>query len=188
MSARRFPRVLAAGFSLIEVLVSMCIVSAGLLALVALTQSASRQDKMNELRSTATLLAGDVADRLRANVAGARLGVGGYDHVSAGWPAPLAPRHAACTRARSCAPADLARADMAAWTVRLRATLPAGSGWIEYHAATASAGESADVWVGWRDPATRADGDATERPRSECPPEWRGTASSVHCVYLQVGL
>ena len=182
------PCVPCKGFSLIEVLVSMCIVSMGILALAALSQAASRHDKTSELRSTATLLAGDIADRLRANLGGARLGAGGYDRTSPAWPAPLAPPHAECTSLQPCAPVDLAQADLAAWTARLRATLPSGSGWIEYHAATVRAGESADVWVGWRDPDTRPAGDATERPASECPPGWRDTASSVRCVYLQVGL
>jgi type IV pilus assembly protein PilV len=184
------PSARAAGFSLIEVLVSMCVVSLGILALAALTQSATRHDAMNGLRVTATLLASDIADRLRANVAGARLGARGYDQASAAWPAPVAPPRAACTRARPCAPADLAQADLAAWTTRLRATLPSGSGWVTYHAATAQAGESADVWVGWRDPATLVAGGegGGERAADECPAEWSAAAATVRCVYLQVGL
>ncbi len=187
LPARDVPRAPCRGFSLLEVLVSMCVVSMGLLALVAMTQAASRYVKMNELRSTATLLAGDIADRLRANAAGARLGARGYDRTSPAWPAPLAAPHAACTRLQPCAPADLAQADLAAWTARVRATLPSGSGWVEYHPATARAGESADVWVGWRDPDTRPAGGTTERPASECPPGWRDGASAVRCIYLQVG-
>ena len=177
-----------AGFSLIEVLVSMCIVSAGILALVALTQAASRHDKMSELRATATLLAGDIADRLRANAAGARLGPQGYDLASPAWPSPVTAPSASCTAATPCTPAGLARADMASWTKRLRLTMPGGSAWLKYHVATASARESVDVWVAWRDPDTLPAGTLTERAATECPPAWSGTVSAVRCVYLLVGL
>src|SRR5215467_1128046 len=61
----------ARGFSLIEVLVSMFVVSMGILALSGLLQSAARYGKMSELRSSASLLANDIADHIRANAAGA---------------------------------------------------------------------------------------------------------------------
>jgi prepilin-type N-terminal cleavage/methylation domain-containing protein len=64
----------AAGFSLVEVLVAMFVVAMGILALAGLLQAATRYSKISELRSTATLLANDIADRIRANPLGGGLG------------------------------------------------------------------------------------------------------------------
>ena len=69
------------GFSLIEVLVSIFIVSLGILALAGQLQSATRYGKMSEVRSTATLLGNDIADHIRANLDGAS--VSAYDVTQA---------------------------------------------------------------------------------------------------------
>jgi type IV pilus assembly protein PilV len=178
----------SAGFSLIEVLVSMFIVSMGILALAGLLQAATRYGKMSELRSMATLLANDIADRIRANPAGAALGSSGYDLAAPGYPSTLVTARAPCSSATPCLPSDLARADLAAWTSRLRAVLPRGSAYVKYHAGTATSKGSVDVWVGWTDPNTLASGVVTERSGTECPSEWSGTDTAVRCIYLQVGL
>jgi len=133
------------GFSLVEVLVAMFVVAMGILALAGLLQAATRYSKMSELRSTATLLANDIADRIRANPVGGELGPGGYDVTEKAFPSPLAPAHAACTGEAPCGPADLARADLADWTARVRATLPKGSAWIEFHVGKSPAPDSVDV-------------------------------------------
>jgi len=181
------PRVREAGFSLVEVLVAMFVVSIGILALAALLQGAMRYSKMGELRATATLLANDIADRIRANPTGVTTGTG-YDLTPTAWPAPLVAPAAACTRATPCSPGGLAHADLSAWTARLRATLPDGSAYVRYHPASGAAGRSVDVWVGWRDPGTLPALVPTERAGTECPPAWGGTDSSVRCIHLQVGL
>ncbi len=176
------------GFSLVEVLVAMLVVAMGILALAGLLQASVRYSKMSELRSTATLLANDIADRLRANPIGAKLGADGYDLTAKAFPTALAATHAGCTRAAPCDPAELARADLTAWTARLRATLPKGSAWVQFHAGKAPAPDFVDVWVAWADPLTLAPGMSTERSGAECPPAWKTTDSSVRCVYLQVAL
>ena len=188
---RAFPRtrarrVRAFGFSLVEVLVAMFVVAMGILALAGLLQASTRYSKMSELRSTASLLANDIADRMRANSVGAQLGAAGYDDVEKAFPTSVAPPHAACTLDAPCGPTDLARADMADWTARVRATLPKGSAWIQFRAGKAPAPDSLDVWVGWADPLTLAPGISTDRSGTECPPGWKAAEPSVRCVYLQV--
>jgi type IV pilus assembly protein PilV len=178
--------VVARGFSLVEVLVAMFVVSMGILALAGLLQASTRYAKMSELRSAATLLANDVADRIRANRVGALSGAGGYDQADKAFPTALPPVHAPCTSESPCTPADLAKADMAVWAARVRATLPKGSAWIEFHAGMAPAPDYLDVWVGWADPLTLAPGISTERSGTECPPSWKTAEPSVRCVYLQV--
>jgi len=185
---KRGARLRAAGFSLVEVLVAMFVVAMGILALAGLLQAATRYSKMSELRSTATLLANDIADRIRANPVGGELGGGGYDVTDKAFPSPAAPPHPACTSASPCSPSDMARVDLAEWTVRVKATLPKGSSWIRFHAGKAPAPGYVDVWVGWADPLTLAPGISTDRSGTECPDTWRNIEPSVRCVYLQVAL
>ncbi|MGN6526132.1 MAG: type IV pilus modification protein PilV [Burkholderiaceae bacterium] len=174
----------ARGFSMIEVLVSMFIVSMGVLAVAGLIQAAARYGKTSEERTTATLLANDIADRIRANPAGA----GGYEFVSSAWPvAPAAPG-APCNRAAPCPPGALAQADLAGWTSRLRALLPLGSAYVKYRPAAGSGGPAMDVWVGWRDAGTLPAVASTARTGTECPRAWSAASASVRCIYLQVGL
>jgi type IV pilus assembly protein PilV len=182
----------ARGFSLIEVLVSMFIVSMGILALAGLLQSASRYSKMSELRSTATLLANDIGDHIRANFDGATKK--GYD-LTLAYPATAASdkRTTAgdlCTA--ECATVELAYVDMALWTARLLATLPNGTPYIKYNDNGLAGGTQSgtvDVWVAWKDPNTTKSGTSTERPAGECPAGLNvSTDTSVRCVYLQVGL
>jgi type IV pilus assembly protein PilV len=187
--AGRVPRVRLreAGFSLVEVLVAMFIVAMGILALAGLLQAATRYSKMSELRSTATLLANDIADRIRANPMGGAVGPGGYDLTDAAFPSLLPPPHAPCTASAPCGPVDLARVDLAVWTTRVRATLPRGSARIQFHAARPPAPGYVDVWVGWADPLTLSPGGASaDRSATECPDVWKTVEPAVRCVYLQV--
>ncbi len=184
----RGTRAPASGFSLVEVLVAMFVVAMGILALAGLLQAATRYSKMSELRSTATLLANDIADRMRANPVGARLGDTGYDLTDKAFPGPAPAAHAACTSAAPCGPSDLARADLTDWSARLRATLPKGSAWIQFHAGKSPAPDYVDLWVGWADPLTLSPGISTDRSGTDCPAGWKKAEPSVRCVYLQVAL
>lgn len=186
----RVARVRAAGFSLVEVLVAMFVVAMGILALAGLLQASTRYSKMSELRSTATLLANDIADRMRANSLGAGMGPGGYDLTDHAFPSPRAPTLArpACTNDTPCTAAELAKSDLAEWTARVKATLPKGSTWVQDHPPHGTTPESVDVWVGWADPLTLAPGVSTDRSGTECPAAWKAIEPSVRCVYLQVAL
>jgi len=182
----------ARGFSLIEVLVSMFIVSMGILALAGLLQSAARYSKQSEMRSTATLLANDIGDHIRANGDGATKKA--YD-LTLAFPATAASdkRTTAGDLCNAeCGSTELAYVDMALWTARLLATLPSGTPYIKYNDNILSGGTQSgtvDVWVAWKDPNTTKSGASTERPAGECPAGLNvSTDTSVRCVYLQVGL
>ena len=166
----------------------MFVVAMGILALAGLLQASTRYSKMSELRSTATLLANDIADRIRANPRAApQLGAAGYDVTDKTFPSARRRRRTPPAPAtRPAGPAELARADLADWTARVRATLPKGSAWIQFHAGKAPAPDYVDVWVGWADPLTLAPGISTDRSGTECPAEWKTVEPSVRCVYLQV--
>jgi len=58
------------GFTLIEVLVTIVVVSVGLLGLAGLQIDSLRANMNSETRSKATLLANDIVERMRANLSG----------------------------------------------------------------------------------------------------------------------
>jgi len=62
------------GFTLIEVLVTMVVVSIGLLGLAELQISGLRANMSSEARSKATLLVSDIIERMRANPLGVTIG------------------------------------------------------------------------------------------------------------------
>lgn len=65
------------GFTLIEVLISVIVFSIGLIGLASLQTIALRNNNESYMRSQATLLTQDIADRMRANLAG--VSDGSYD-------------------------------------------------------------------------------------------------------------
>lgn len=115
----------AKGFSLFEVLISMVVLSIGLLGLAGLQVTGLRNNHSAYLRSQATLLAYDIADRMRANSIAA-LG-GSYNLALDATPATPAKD---CT-ATSCMPAELAAYDLYNWFQRLTVVLPAGDSIIQ---------------------------------------------------------
>jgi type IV pilus assembly protein PilV len=74
MMAKSLNRRGAAGFTLVEILVTLLIVSIGLLGIAALHSFSLRNNYDALLRSHASALASDIADRMRANVAAIRDG------------------------------------------------------------------------------------------------------------------
>ena len=107
------------GFTLIEILIAIVVFSIGLLGLAGLQLTSFRNVHDAHLRSVATLMAYDMADRMRANRVAFL--AGGYDD-------PNAVTDADCTQAAGCTPANLAQNDFAEWTTTLAATLPQGAG------------------------------------------------------------
>lgn len=67
------------GFTLIEVLVTIIIVSIGLLGLAGLQIGGLRANMSSEARSKATLLANDIVERMRANLPGVEAGAYNID-------------------------------------------------------------------------------------------------------------
>lgn len=70
MRKRRMQR--SAGFSLVEVLISIVVLSVALLGTAALTASSLKNTNNSYYRSLATILADDILDRMRANIIQAR--------------------------------------------------------------------------------------------------------------------
>ncbi|MBN1238034.1 MAG: type IV pilus modification protein PilV [Gammaproteobacteria bacterium] len=109
----------SAGFTLLEVLIALLVLSLGLLGLAALQAATVEFNHEAYLRSQATNLAYDMADRMRANRQAA---LNGDYSVAFANPAP------ACGNAGG---ASVAARDIAAWHGALACTLPAGNGRIQ---------------------------------------------------------
>src|SRR5690606_37396381 len=109
----------SAGFTLIEVLIAVLVMSIGLLGIAALQTATVQFNRGAHLRSQATSLAYDIADRMRANRAAALADA--YDVVFAD-PAPACGAPAGDT---------VAEQDLSAWQMALACALPLGNGQIE---------------------------------------------------------
>jgi type IV pilus assembly protein PilV len=111
------------GFTLIEVLVSMIILSIGLLVLVAMQLTAMQNTQGGYLRAQASMVAYDIMDRMRANIPAVTNG--DYD-LAIEAPAPDIP---ACTGAlANCARVEMANFDLGQWRTMAGIYLPAGNG------------------------------------------------------------
>ncbi len=116
------------GFTLIEVLVAVVILAGGLLGLAALQATSLGNNTSAYYRSQATQLAYDMADRMRANSADAKLATdGNVATVSAYLGAVPASGTTTCATS-GCSTADMARNDLFEWSGMLRLTLLSGTG------------------------------------------------------------
>lgn len=106
------------GFTLLEILIAMLVLSIGLMGLAGLMASSMKNNLSASHRTQATWMAYDIIDRMRANRAKA---IAGSYATALG--APLA-----CTVA---APTGTVQAqDIAAWKSQLACVLPTGDGSI----------------------------------------------------------
>jgi type IV pilus assembly protein PilV len=131
VTKRRFPfwATSKAGFSLIEVLVAVLVLSIGLLGLAGLQGRALRDNQSSFLRSQAVQGGEDILDRMRANRAAARDGA--YDIALGGSPGG----------------SGMAKTDLTEWKAALAGALPASDGSVVV------AGNIATVVVNWTEAA-----------------------------------
>src|SRR3989304_2881609 len=112
------------GFSLIEVLVALLILSIGLLGLAALQTTSLQYNTGSYLRTQATFLAYDILDRMRANSAAVADADGtGYDQPVSSMVVSGGNCHAT-----NCTSAELGLYDVRSWYDRAVATLPNTTG------------------------------------------------------------
>jgi type IV pilus assembly protein PilV len=129
----------ARGFTLLEVLVAVLVLSIGLLGLAGLQTYGLRNNHSAFLRSQAVVMAYDAFDRMRGNREQALLGTGSNYNTAFTDAAPSAP---SCT---SCSSTQVAQIDLAEWKTDV-ARLPAGRGRIAI-----DANGKATIQVQWAD-------------------------------------
>lgn len=132
------------GFTLIEVMVSLVVLSVGLLGIGKLVLFSARANDSAYLRGQATEFAYEILDNMRANRAIAV--TQGYDTALAGVPAnPGTCFDSAC-------PTTLAQYDVYTWKTRLAQALPSG----EASVVTAGTPTTATITVQWDDAAAQS--------------------------------
>jgi type IV pilus assembly protein PilV len=103
------------GFTLVEVLIALVIMSVGMLGIAGLYVHSMQAGRTSVFRHHAVTLAGDIADRIRANPrAAASYGLAGADNncVNGGV---------------NCTPAEMAANDISLWDQQAADTLPSGT-------------------------------------------------------------
>lgn len=110
----------ARGFTLIEVLIALVVLSIGLLGLAALQLESLKYNTDAYFRTQATMLAYDIIDRMKANSDAAKAGV----YAAAAKPSAqtCGDTSAGCTNTT-----DLANYDLGAWYTKLESVLPAAA-------------------------------------------------------------
>lgn len=119
------------GFTLVEALVALLVLSVGLLGIAALYVETLRASRMSLYRTQAVNFATDLADRMRAN----RLPATAYNCGS------------------PCVPASggnaVATADLTDWMGRIGASLPGGTANVTFVAGTATTPDAYLIEVEW---------------------------------------
>lgn len=140
----------AAGFSLLEVLIALVILSVGLLGIAAMLSTTLKSNDSAYMRSQATILAANIIDRMRANPQGAANG--DYD-ISMGAATPAPGSGTACTgTSADCSAVILAKYDLTQWLTTLASSsngLPQGAGSVT--TSTLGGVQRVTVTVQWND-------------------------------------
>ncbi len=120
------------GFSIIEVLISVLVISIGLLGMAGLQTTGIQQSHNSYLKTQASMLAYDMADRMRSNLQG--VAAGHYNSVNNG-ALDLITSEPVCADTNACTAAEIADLDIYQWTSAnatgsIYSALPSGHGMI----------------------------------------------------------
>jgi len=108
------------GFSLIEAMVALVVVSVGMIGIAGLYGQGLSAGRTALYRTQAVNLAADMADRIRVN----RLGGANYGGAAAN-------NNCDPPGAVNCSPAQMAAHDLSVWTNQVQAQLPNGVGTVQ---------------------------------------------------------
>ena len=143
------------GFSLLEVLIALLVLSIGLLGLAALQITSLRSNEMANMQTTATQLAYDITDRMRANPEG----VANNEYVLAGGATPSG--------------TSVAALDLIAWNQAVTA-LPGGRSSITQCSVSPCDGLTHVITVQWDEMRASVGG-------TNCPPQ---SVNDLRCYQL----
>lgn len=170
------------GASLIEALVAILILSFGMLSLGAMLSYSVQMPKLSGYKTTATNIATDHIERIRANAGEFSLGTyisnlsydGTFNNIVL----------ANCTYP-NCTSAQLAAMDIAASRRAARVQLPAGGMIVNCDAGVCGANSYGNIWIVWQEPSTSAALNSTAS--DNCPVEVTGTYTNPapRCLYIR---
>ncbi|MEL7185701.1 MAG: type IV pilus modification protein PilV [Pseudomonadota bacterium] len=132
------------GFSLVEVLIALVIMSVGMLGIAGLYVQSMQAGRTSMFRHHAVTLAGDVADRIRANpTAGAA-----YNHAASA----TGTNNNCVAMSTDCNPAEMAANDIFVWQTQADDSLPNGTVAVAFTAAAAGVPPLYQITVAWDEP------------------------------------
>lgn len=176
------------GSSLLEVLISILLMSFGMLALAGMQAYSVAAQKNAANRAIASALATELAEVIRLNPKG--LAAGNYD-VSL-MPNVGVPAAKPCTYPNCATPLLLADADITAFQSRVRALLPQGG--VELARPGLSATQ-ANLWILWEesgvlDNTRKVSGvdQSAEQTADNCSANAKALATLPRCFYMKVQL
>jgi type IV pilus assembly protein PilV len=181
------------GSSLLEVLVSILIMSFGLLGMAGMTASTVQYAKMAQFQTIGTELAASYGESMRGNIAGFL--AGNYDQATPYTGAtdivPVVP----CKAPDKCTAAELAAIDRVEWNNNLRRRLPGGGAYVTRDLPTgpldlASNTLAADIWVLYVEPTLDPNPIYPATTGGNPCPAGTPTATmpTLRCMYFRVSL
>ena len=152
MRARRFtnhamPTRSIRGFTLIEVLIALIIMSVGMLGIAGLYVHSMQAGRTSLFHHHAVMIAGDVADRIRANPSA------GVDYQNAA-PSP-APVPNCVVDDVNCTPQEMAATDIFLWSEQAAASLPNGDVDVVFNGGVTP--NTYAITVSWTEPGQNLD-------------------------------
>jgi len=129
------------GFSLVEVLITLVIMSVGMLGIAGLYVQSMQAGRTSMFRHHAVTLAGDVADRIRANPT-----------ADIAYIAPVGVDNGCVMGGVDCTPAQMAANDILLWKDQAATTLPGGDVTIVHTAENGLIPPSYQITVSWTEP------------------------------------
>ena len=189
------------GASMIEVLVSILLVSVGLLGIAGLAGATFNYNKVSQIRLTGIALANDLADRARVNVYGYDLRAYDIDlsddvlSTEALVPDSNLDLDPEVTANATAVANALATTDVDQFLRAVRARLPQGDAVVTSRPTAIS--RDLDVWLLWKEPMT-SDAEAAvdkgnfslfDAARGNCPANLTSAEQREYsCMYFKVGL
>ena len=133
MTSKNSSRVIAPqkGATLIEALVSILVLSLGLLGMAALQLNALSFQKSSTATHRIAELTGDISEKIRANPTAARDGIYAYTATYSTAKSATMTSNLCRTSGVDCSPTNIANDDIRAWLMKSQAALPGGAARLE---------------------------------------------------------
>lgn len=176
------------GIGMIEILITVLLISFGILSMAYLHSSSFQYMKMAQFRGIATQLAFEVTDRMRANITGA---IGGnYNFLpeyppNGAAPTPTAPACFDPPPQTPCASVEIATFDLDELRNMVRGALPGGELQITQDAANNNV---FSVWIIWRDVETHGNNENDTSTTLACPDNIGALAPPAQCLAMRAAL
>lgn len=169
---------------LIDVLIGLLLLTIGLLATAGLHARMSLHARTAQHRASASQLAHDLVERMRANPAG--VGAGDYDAAYAASAAfidaaPSSGVASDCAVADQCSAVEIAARDLAQWHAAAARLLPAAGLGVQRNATVPA---SFDIHVIWTSGDLPSAASPDEGLREACPASV-GAGDDAYCLHLR---